>query len=77
MPLVDDKFRSAIVSKPIIALLGLSNSDVNEGLAALTAAEIPYREIQRTTFKGEQWDGYSVAIIDTRPPPSLAPSHKN
>lgn len=77
MPLVDDKFRSAIVSKPIIALLGLANSDVNEGLAALTAARIPYREIQRTTFKGEQWDGYSVAIVDTRPPPSLEPSRKN
>ncbi len=63
MPHIDASIRKAIAKKSVVALLGLNDSEVDRGLAALSAAQIPHSEFQRTAFKGEKW-GYTIALVD-------------
>src|SRR5262249_8802308 len=47
-------------------LLGLTEGEINTGLAALQAAGIPFEEMQRTSFNGRVW-GYSAVLIRLTP----------
>ena len=63
MPVVDEKVRPG----RFLVLLGLSDSETDAGLAALDAANLPFREIKRVHFQGDSW-GYTAVLIQMKPP---------
>ena len=63
MPHIDPNIKAAIESKSFVALLGLDAAEVDRGLAALSAANIHYREHKRAAFDGKKW-GYSLVLVD-------------
>ena len=70
MPQIDEQFRGRIAELPFVVLLGIADTETNEGLAALEAAQIPFREVKRTHFEGQEW-GFTAVLVDVKPPRSL------
>ena len=67
MPLVDKDFRDSVAKYRFVVLLGLSDAEVNAGLIALTAANMPFSELQHTRFQGKTW-GYTAVMIEMKTP---------
>lgn len=65
MPLVDEQTRSGIAARRFVILLGLSDAETNSGLAALEAADLPFREVSRAHFEGQLW-GYTAVLIEMK-----------
>jgi hypothetical protein len=73
MPFVDEQLRTGIAGRRFLVLLGLSDAELNAGLAAIQAAGMPFREVERTHFQGQVW-GYAATLIELkRPERSLGP----
>ena len=71
MPYIDDAIKTAIMNDSVVALLGVSEDELDRGVAALASANIPHHEFMRTAFKGKTW-GYSIALVDIGAAPPSA-----
>jgi hypothetical protein len=65
MPVVDEQSRSRIAARHFVVLLGLSDAETNSGLVALDAADLSFREVSRTHFRGQLW-GYTAVLIEMK-----------
>jgi len=65
MPVLDEQSRSGIAARHFVVLLGLSDAETNSGLAALDAADLSFREVSRTHFRGQLW-GYTAVLIEMK-----------
>jgi hypothetical protein len=67
MPVIDEEFRRRLAGRQFLALLGVSDAEADAGLAALEAAAVPYHEVKRTHFQGQEW-GYTAILMQLNPP---------
>jgi hypothetical protein len=65
MPSVDEQFRNDVAGRRFLFLLGLSDAETNSGLAALEAADLPFREVSRAHFQGQLWE-YTAVLVEMK-----------
>lgn len=62
---MDEEFRSETNGLRFLVLLGLSDAEVDIGLGALQAADLPFREVKRAHFQGKLW-AYTAVLTETK-----------
>lgn len=69
MPFVDEQFRERVSRLRYLFLLGASDAEIDNGVAALEAAGLQSAEIEitRTHYQGQLW-GYVAALVRMKPP---------
>ena len=66
MPVINADVRTRIARWDMLALLAGSAAELDEGIASLTRAGIPFREVARTTFNGKEMSLH-VAVVSLKP----------
>jgi len=69
MPLVDNELRANVTKLRYLVLLGMSDAEIDRGLAALEAAGLPPTEIdvKRAHFVRQKFS-YTAALVQMKPP---------
>lgn len=68
MPVADKYFLDHVGEARFLALLGMTEKEVSNGIAALAENGVSFKPVVADQFKGQDW-GYALAVVEIIPQP--------